>query len=59
VKRLEAYTQKKIRIRTATDPALRGGLMVRIGDTVLDGSVRRQLERLRERFLGGGGTTTG
>jgi F-type H+-transporting ATPase subunit delta len=54
VTRLEAYTRKKIRMRKATDPAIRGGMVIRIGDTVLDGSVRRQLERLRERFLEGG-----
>jgi F-type H+-transporting ATPase subunit delta len=59
VTRLEDYTRKKVRIRKATDPAIRGGMVVRIGDTVLDGSVRRQLERLRERFVGGGGTTKG
>ncbi len=50
-------TGKKIRLRTAVDPALRGGLVVRIGDTVVDASVRRQLERLRERFLSGGSPT--
>lgn len=54
VKRLESHTQKKIRMQKSTDPAIRGGMVVRIGDTVLDGSVRRQLERLRERFLEGG-----
>lgn len=54
VKRLETYTKKKIRMQKSTDPAIRGGMVVRIGDTVLDGSVRRQLERLRERFLEGG-----
>jgi F-type H+-transporting ATPase subunit delta len=56
VKRLEAYTEKKIRMRSSTNPEIRGGMVVRIGDTVLDGSVRRQLERLRERFLEGGDT---
>jgi F0F1-type ATP synthase delta subunit len=39
------------------DKAIKGGLVVRIGDTVLDASVRRQLEILRERFLSGGPLT--
>jgi F-type H+-transporting ATPase subunit delta len=34
-----------------TDPRLLGGLVVRIGDRVLDGSVRRRLSRLRYSML--------
>lgn len=34
------------------NPALLGGLIVRVGDTVLDGSVRRRLATLRSRMLG-------
>jgi F-type H+-transporting ATPase subunit delta len=51
---LERYTRKKVRVRIAVDRAIKGGLVVRIGDTVLDASIRRQLEVLRERFLTGG-----
>ncbi len=51
--RLTRSTGKNVRLRTTVDPALKGGLVVRIGDTVVDASVRRQLERLRERFLQG------
>ncbi len=47
-------TGKTVRLRTSVDAALKGGLVVRIGDTVVDASVRHQLERLRERFLEGG-----
>jgi F-type H+-transporting ATPase subunit delta len=50
---LERATKKTVRIRTATDAAIRAGLIVRIGDTVHDGSMRRQLERLRERLVTG------
>jgi len=46
--RLARSTGKNVRVRASVDPALRGGLVVRIGDTVVDASVRRQLERLRE-----------
>jgi F-type H+-transporting ATPase subunit delta len=48
---LEARTGKKIELKTETDPALLGGILVRIGDTVYDGSVRGKLDRLREHLL--------
>ncbi|MEK7250122.1 MAG: ATP synthase F1 subunit delta [Bacteroidota bacterium] len=51
--RLEQYTKKKVRVRFALDTALKGGLVVRIGDTVLDSSIKRQLELMREAFIGG------
>ncbi len=51
--KLERYTKKKVRVRFALDKALKGGLVVKIGDTVLDASVKRQLELLREQFVHG------
>lgn len=51
---LEKYTKKKVRVRFSLDKSIQGGLVVRIGDTVLDASVRHQLELLRERFISGG-----
>jgi F0F1-type ATP synthase delta subunit len=39
------------------DRAIKAGLVVRIGDTVLDASMRRQLELLKARFLEGGPST--
>lgn len=48
---LEKRTGKKIELKTAVDPSLMGGLMVRIGDTVWDGTVKSELERLREHLL--------
>jgi F-type H+-transporting ATPase subunit delta len=50
---LERTTGKAVRVRTATDATIKAGLIVRIGDTVHDGSMRRQLERLRERLVTG------
>jgi F-type H+-transporting ATPase subunit delta len=41
-------TGKKVRARYGQDPSLLGGAMVRIGSTIYDGSVKGQLERLRE-----------
>ncbi len=52
-KELERRTGKSVRLRVVVDSAIRGGLVVRIGDTVLDASLTRQLERLRERFARG------
>ena len=47
---LEARTGKKLRLRITVDPSLIGGLVVRIGDTVYDGSVRYRLDALRTRM---------
>lgn len=53
-KRLEAYTAKTVRMDIGIDESLKGGLVIQIGDTVLDGSVRHQLELLKNRFMAGG-----
>jgi F-type H+-transporting ATPase subunit delta len=48
--RFEAYSKKKVRIDVSLDPKLIGGFIARMGDTMFDGSVKRQLELLRKRF---------
>jgi len=40
----------------SVDPAILGGLVVRVGDTVIDGSVRRRLAVLRRRLTAGSAT---
>lgn len=50
--RLERYTQKKVRLRFTLDKSIKGGLVIRIGDTVLDASITHQLDLLRERLVG-------
>ena len=50
-------TGKTVRLRLSVDPSIRGGLLVRVGDTVLDASIRRQLELLKARFIQGGPST--
>lgn len=45
---LAEATGKKIRAHYASDPALLGGAVVRIGSTIYDGSVRGQLQKLKE-----------
>ncbi len=49
---LQTLTGKTIRMTTEVDAALVGGVVVRIGDTVMDGSVRGKLERLERQLLG-------
>jgi F-type H+-transporting ATPase subunit delta len=48
--RFAAYTKKNVELTVAEDEQLIGGFIARIGDTVFDGSVKRQLELLRKRF---------
>ncbi|PLX22978.1 MAG: ATP synthase F1 subunit delta [Ignavibacteria bacterium] len=50
---LETTSGKRIEAEYAVDPDLVGGLIVRMGDTVYDGSVQHQLKRLRDRFVTG------
>jgi F-type H+-transporting ATPase subunit delta len=51
--RLEKMTGAKVELETAVDPTILGGIQVRIGDTLYDGSVRGRLERLRTRLAAG------
>jgi F-type H+-transporting ATPase subunit delta len=46
--RVERMTGKKIRASYVSNPELLGGLLVRVGDTIYDGSVRGQLEKMRQ-----------
>ncbi len=45
---MERLTGKKVRARYATDGKLLGGAVVRLGSTIYDGSVRGQLEKMKE-----------
>jgi F-type H+-transporting ATPase subunit delta len=47
---LERHTGKKIEANFQEDRALLGGAVVRLGSTVYDGSVREQLNRLRQQL---------
>ena len=49
---LAGVTGKKIRASYAEDPELLGGAIVRIGSTIYDGSVRGQLQRIKEQIVG-------
>ncbi|HJZ77218.1 MAG TPA: ATP synthase F1 subunit delta [Vicinamibacterales bacterium] len=43
-------TGRTVNIETRTDPTIIGGLVARVGSTVYDASVVRQLERMKERL---------
>lgn len=43
-------TGKNVEVKVTVDPTVQGGVVAQIGDTVIDGSVRRRLEQLRAAF---------
>ena len=49
-KTLERLTGKRVEPTYSLDPALLGGAVVRIGDTIYDGSLRNRLNGLRARL---------
>jgi F-type H+-transporting ATPase subunit delta len=51
--RLRSLTGRTVEVQAALDPALVGGLTVRVGDQLIDASVRGRLERLRDRLVAG------
>jgi F-type H+-transporting ATPase subunit delta len=51
--RLEQSTGGRIELDVQVDPSLLGGLVVRVGDRLIDGSVRGRLERLRNQLMSG------
>jgi F-type H+-transporting ATPase subunit delta len=53
VGRLEQMTGGRIELALQVDPSLLGGLVVRVGDRLIDGSVRGRLERLRNQLVSG------
>lgn len=46
--KLAAATGRRIKANVIVDPNVVGGLVVKVGDTVFDGSVRSRLQELRE-----------
>jgi F-type H+-transporting ATPase subunit delta len=46
--RVERLSGRKVRARYAQDGSILGGAIVRIGSTIYDGSVKGQLERIRQ-----------
>ena len=48
---LSTATGKQVEVKTVIDPDVVGGIVARIGDTVIDGSVQHRMEELRDALL--------
>ncbi len=48
--RLKSATGKEVRMKIKTDPNIIGGVVVRIGSRIYDGSIRNQLSLLRQQL---------
>jgi F-type H+-transporting ATPase subunit delta len=51
--KLAAMTGDTVELELQVDPSLLGGVLVHMGDRLIDGSVRGRLERLRARLTSG------
>lgn len=47
---IHAAIGKQVEVKVVIDPTVLGGVVTTVGDTVLDGSVRSRLERLKQQF---------
>ena len=47
---LNRATGKDVEVKVVIDPSVLGGIVARVGDIVIDGSVRHRLEQLREQI---------
>jgi F-type H+-transporting ATPase subunit delta len=52
---LRRLTGRDVELRVSVDPALVGGALIVIGDTVIDGTVRHRLDQLRQELIAGTG----
>ena len=46
--KIEENTGRKVELTTKVDPYVLGGLVMRVGNMIMDGSIRARLERLRK-----------
>lgn len=49
---LVARTKKDVEVRVIVDPDVVGGLVARVGDVVIDGTIKTRLTKLREALTG-------
>lgn len=45
---LRARTGKEVELKVTVDPTVLGGIVTQIGDTVIDGSIRHRMNKMRE-----------
>jgi len=48
---LSRWLGKSVAIQFSVDQSILGGIIIRLGDKVIDQSIRRQLEDLRDRLV--------
>jgi F-type H+-transporting ATPase subunit delta len=48
--KLESRTSKKVKLSTAVDKSILGGVVIRIGDEIIDASVKKELEAFRNNY---------
>jgi F-type H+-transporting ATPase subunit delta len=53
VQKIAAATQKDVQLEAHVDPSIIGGLVVRVNNVIVDGSVQGQLTRMRKALIGG------
>ena len=51
-KALSTATGKKVEVKVILDPSVIGGVVAKVGDTIIDGSIRRRLDQLKEQVRG-------
>jgi F-type H+-transporting ATPase subunit delta len=49
---LSKATGKKVEIKATVDPSVIGGVYAKVGDTVIDGTVKRRLQQLKDQVRG-------
>ncbi len=47
---LSRATKKNVEVKVVVDPEVLGGIVTRMGDLVIDGTVRHRLDQLREQI---------
>jgi F-type H+-transporting ATPase subunit delta len=50
--RLAGMTGRQVKMETSIDPSIIGGIVIRIGDKLIDGSTRARLLQLKRRLAG-------
>lgn len=51
-KALSKATGKKVEVKVILDPSVIGGVVAKVGDTIIDGSIKHRLDKLKEQVRG-------
>ena len=53
VNAISGYSGKEVKVNVAIDPSIIGGMVTRIGPTVIDGSIKSHLNKIRQSIIRG------